>query len=44
MTLHGDLVATFTTSVQTSTAYDPFGSVTAQTGTNTGRGHPAATS
>ncbi|MBB5774026.1 LamG-like jellyroll fold domain-containing protein [Nonomuraea jabiensis] len=31
--LHGDLVATFTTAVQSSTAYDPFGTVTAQTGT-----------
>ncbi|TYB62185.1 hypothetical protein FXF51_26040 [Nonomuraea sp. PA05] len=37
--LHGDLVATFTTSVQTSTAYDPFGTVTTQTGTKTGLGY-----
>ncbi|WP_193319053.1 LamG-like jellyroll fold domain-containing protein [Nonomuraea phyllanthi] len=37
--LHGDLVATFTTSLQTSTAYDPFGAVTAQTGTKTGLGY-----
>ncbi|MEV0228095.1 RHS repeat-associated core domain-containing protein [Nonomuraea sp. NPDC050786] len=33
--LHGDLVATFTTSLQISTAYDPFGTVTAQTGAKT---------
>src|SRR5690606_37066904 len=31
--LHGDLVATFNASLVTSTAYDPFGSVTAQNGT-----------
>ncbi|MGP3960554.1 RHS repeat-associated core domain-containing protein [Nonomuraea sp. 3N208] len=37
--LHGDLVATFTTSLQTSTAYDPFGTVTAQTGTKTQLGY-----
>ncbi|MFB9622250.1 RHS repeat-associated core domain-containing protein [Nonomuraea helvata] len=37
--LHGDLVATFTTSLQTSTAYDPFGTVTAQTGTKVGLGY-----
>ncbi|MBB5077068.1 RHS repeat domain-containing protein [Nonomuraea endophytica] len=34
--LHRDLVATFTTTtLATSTAYDPFGAVTAQTGTKT---------
>ncbi|GAA3211481.1 hypothetical protein GCM10020216_016130 [Nonomuraea helvata] len=37
--LHGDLVATFTTSLQTSTAYDPYGTVTAQTGTKVGLGY-----
>jgi RHS repeat-associated protein len=37
--LHGDLVATFTTTLQTSTAYDPFGTITAQTGTKTGLGY-----
>ncbi|MGW0202617.1 LamG-like jellyroll fold domain-containing protein [Nonomuraea sp. NPDC003201] len=37
--LNGDLVATFTTTLQTSTAYDPFGTVTAQTGTKTGLGY-----
>ncbi|MGP4102279.1 RHS repeat-associated core domain-containing protein [Nonomuraea sp. KM90] len=37
--LHGDLVATFTTTLQTSTAYDPFGTVTAQTGTKTQLGY-----
>jgi RHS repeat-associated protein len=37
--LHGDLVATFTTSLQTSTVYDPFGTVTAQTGTKTQLGY-----
>ncbi|MEV4356590.1 LamG-like jellyroll fold domain-containing protein [Nonomuraea sp. NPDC049625] len=37
--LHGDLVATFTTSLQTSTAYDPFGTVTAQTGTKANLGY-----
>jgi RHS repeat-associated protein len=37
--LHGDLVATYTTTLQTSTAYDPFGAVTAQTGTKTGLGY-----
>ncbi|WP_431929876.1 LamG-like jellyroll fold domain-containing protein [Nonomuraea jabiensis] len=30
--LHGDLVATYTTTVQSSTAYDPFGAVLEQTG------------
>ncbi|MFI7700342.1 RHS repeat-associated core domain-containing protein [Nonomuraea sp. NPDC049480] len=30
--LHGDLVATYTATLQTSTAYDPFGTVIAQTG------------
>ncbi|MET7335581.1 RHS repeat-associated core domain-containing protein [Nonomuraea sp. NPDC005650] len=37
--LHGDLVATYTTTLQTSTAYDPFGTVTAQTGTKTNVGY-----
>ncbi len=37
--LHGDLVATFTTALQTSTAYDPFGTVTAQTGTKANLGY-----
>ncbi|MGW4960625.1 RHS repeat-associated core domain-containing protein [Nonomuraea sp. NPDC004186] len=37
--LRGDLVAAFTTSLQTSTAYDPFGTVIAQTGTKTGLGY-----
>ncbi|MGW0192039.1 RHS repeat-associated core domain-containing protein [Nonomuraea sp. NPDC003201] len=37
--LHGDLVATYTTSLQTSTAYDPFGTATAQTGTKTQLGY-----
>ncbi|MFC4005817.1 RHS repeat-associated core domain-containing protein [Nonomuraea purpurea] len=37
--LHGDLVATFTTTLQTSTAYDPFGAVTAQTGVKTQLGY-----
>ncbi|WP_443156296.1 LamG-like jellyroll fold domain-containing protein [Nonomuraea sp. KM88] len=37
--LHGDLVATYTTTLQTSTAYDPFGAVTAQTGTTTNLGY-----
>ncbi|MFI7136131.1 RHS repeat-associated core domain-containing protein [Nonomuraea sp. NPDC050153] len=37
--LHGDLVATYTTTLQTSTAYDPFGTVTAQTGTKTNLGY-----
>ncbi|MGW4966060.1 RHS repeat-associated core domain-containing protein [Nonomuraea sp. NPDC004186] len=37
--LHGDLVATYTTSLQTSAAYDPFGTVTAQTGTKTNLGY-----
>ncbi|MFI6786976.1 LamG-like jellyroll fold domain-containing protein [Nonomuraea sp. NPDC050383] len=37
--LHGDLVATFITSLQTSTAYDPFGIVTAQTGAKTNLGY-----
>ncbi|TMR97992.1 LamG-like jellyroll fold domain-containing protein [Nonomuraea basaltis] len=37
--LHGDLVATFTSSLQTSAAYDPFGTVTAQTGAKTQLGY-----
>ncbi|MFI6705384.1 LamG-like jellyroll fold domain-containing protein [Nonomuraea sp. NPDC050478] len=37
--LHGDLVATFNTSLATSTSYDPFGTVTAQTGTATSLGY-----
>ncbi|WP_378526674.1 RHS repeat-associated core domain-containing protein [Nonomuraea angiospora] len=37
--LHGDLVATFTTSLQSSASYDPFGTVTAQTGTKTNLGY-----
>ncbi|TMR22398.1 hypothetical protein ETD86_11950 [Nonomuraea turkmeniaca] len=37
--LHGDLVATYTTSLQTSTAYDPFGTVITQTGTKTQLGY-----
>uniref|UniRef100_UPI003F4946E8 RHS repeat-associated core domain-containing protein n=1 Tax=Nonomuraea sp. CA-252377 TaxID=3240003 RepID=UPI003F4946E8 len=37
--LHGDLVATFTTTLQTSTANDPFGAVTAQTGNKTQLGY-----
>ncbi|MFG1963344.1 LamG-like jellyroll fold domain-containing protein [Nonomuraea sp. NPDC049028] len=37
--LHGDLVATFTSSLQTSTAYDPFGTAIAQTGTKTQLGY-----
>jgi RHS repeat-associated protein len=37
--LHGDLIATFTTTLTTSTAYDPFGTVTAQTGTATTLGY-----
>ncbi|MFI6499303.1 LamG-like jellyroll fold domain-containing protein [Nonomuraea typhae] len=38
--LHRDLVATFTTTgLNTSTAYDPFGTVTAQTGPKTGLGY-----
>ncbi|TDE56125.1 hypothetical protein E1295_11995 [Nonomuraea mesophila] len=37
--LHGDLVATYTTTLQTSAAYDPFGAVTAQTGTTTNLGY-----
>ncbi|KAB8183905.1 hypothetical protein FH608_048595, partial [Nonomuraea phyllanthi] len=37
--LHGDLVATFTTSLQSSAAYDPFGTVTAQTGTSSQLGY-----
>ncbi|MFG6200814.1 RHS repeat-associated core domain-containing protein [Nonomuraea sp. JJY05] len=37
--LHGDLVGTFTSSLQTSTAYDPFGTVIAQTGAKTGLGY-----
>ncbi len=37
--LHGDLVATFNTALVTSTAYDPFGAVTTQTGTKTNLGY-----
>ncbi|MFI7703257.1 RHS repeat-associated core domain-containing protein [Nonomuraea sp. NPDC049480] len=37
--LHGDLVATYTTSLQTSTAYDPFGTAIAQTGTKAQLGY-----
>ncbi|MGI5287197.1 LamG-like jellyroll fold domain-containing protein [Nonomuraea polychroma] len=37
--LHGDVVATYTTTLQTSTAYDPFGTVVAQTGVKTGLGY-----
>ncbi|MEV0347597.1 LamG-like jellyroll fold domain-containing protein [Nonomuraea sp. NPDC050680] len=37
--MHGDLVATYTTTLQTSTAYDPFGTITAQTGTKTTLGY-----
>ncbi|WP_220448352.1 LamG-like jellyroll fold domain-containing protein [Nonomuraea diastatica] len=37
--LHGDLVATYTSTLQTSTVYDPFGSVTARTGTTTQLGY-----
>jgi RHS repeat-associated protein len=37
--LHGDLVATYTTTLQTSTAYDPFGTVITQTGTKTQLGY-----
>ncbi|MEV1175544.1 RHS repeat-associated core domain-containing protein [Nonomuraea sp. NPDC049784] len=37
--LHGDLVATFTSTLQTSAAYDPFGTVTAQTGSRTQLGY-----
>ncbi|WP_343948126.1 RHS repeat-associated core domain-containing protein [Nonomuraea longicatena] len=38
--LHGDLVATFTTTgIQTSTAYDPFGTPTAQTGAKSSLGY-----
>ncbi|MET7338223.1 polymorphic toxin-type HINT domain-containing protein [Nonomuraea sp. NPDC005650] len=37
--LHDDLIATYTTTLQTSTAYDPFGTVTAQTGTKTNLGY-----
>ncbi|MBB6352248.1 RHS repeat-associated protein [Nonomuraea muscovyensis] len=38
--LHGDLVATYTsTALATSTAHDPFGTVTAQTGTKTNLGY-----
>ncbi len=38
--LHGDLVATFsTTGLATSTAYDPFGTITAQTGAKTNLGY-----
>ncbi|MEU8110447.1 RHS repeat-associated core domain-containing protein [Nonomuraea muscovyensis] len=38
--LHGDLIATFTgTALATTTAYDPFGAVTAQTGAKTNLGY-----
>ncbi|MGI5274205.1 LamG-like jellyroll fold domain-containing protein [Nonomuraea sp. CA-218870] len=37
--LHGDLVATFTTSLTSSTSYDPFGAVTARTGAATTLGY-----
>lgn len=37
--MHGDLVATYTTTLQTSTGYDPFGTVTAQTGTKANLGY-----
>ncbi|MFC4013501.1 RHS repeat-associated core domain-containing protein [Nonomuraea purpurea] len=37
--LHGDLVATYTATLQTSTAYDPFGTVIAQTGPKTQLGY-----
>ncbi|MEV5494716.1 polymorphic toxin-type HINT domain-containing protein [Nonomuraea fuscirosea] len=37
--LHGDLVATFTDSLQSSTAYDPFGTITDQTGPETTLGY-----
>ncbi|YCK38243.1 RHS repeat-associated core domain-containing protein [Actinomadura sp. ATCC 39365] len=37
--LHGDLVATYTASVQASAAYDPFGTVTALTGTKAQLGY-----
>ncbi|WP_344884435.1 RHS repeat-associated core domain-containing protein [Nonomuraea antimicrobica] len=37
--LHGDLVGTHTATLQTSTAYDPIGTVTAQTGTKTQLGY-----
>jgi len=37
--LHGDLIATFTTALATSTAYDPFGAVTARTGAATRLGY-----
>ncbi|MEV4400233.1 RHS repeat-associated core domain-containing protein [Nonomuraea sp. NPDC049607] len=37
--LHGDLIATYTATLQTSTAYDPFGIVTAQTGTKAQLGY-----
>ncbi|GGO83687.1 hypothetical protein GCM10012289_77670 [Nonomuraea cavernae] len=38
--LHGDLVATFSsTALATTTAYDPFGTITAQTGTPTNLGY-----
>ncbi len=37
--LHGDLVATYTTTLQASTAYDPFGTVTARTGTKANLGY-----
>ncbi|MFB4271643.1 RHS repeat-associated core domain-containing protein [Nonomuraea sp. GTA35] len=37
--LHGDLVATYTTTLQSSAAYDPFGTITTQTGTKAGLGY-----
>ncbi|WP_433517715.1 polymorphic toxin-type HINT domain-containing protein [Nonomuraea sp. CA-143628] len=38
--LHGDLVATFSaTALATTTAYDPFGAITAQTGAKTNLGY-----
>ncbi len=38
--LHGDLVATFSsTALATTTAYDPFGTITAQTGVKTNLGY-----
>ncbi|MBT2230517.1 RHS repeat-associated core domain-containing protein [Nonomuraea sp. NEAU-A123] len=41
--LHGDLVATYnTTALATTTAYDPFGTITAQTGVKTTLGYQGA--
>ncbi|NUW38303.1 hypothetical protein HTZ77_43945 [Nonomuraea sp. SMC257] len=41
--LHGDLVATYsTTALATTTAYDPFGTITAQTGTKIALGYQGA--